>query len=246
MNSLEANVRNNSTKGQLNAIRNSGNVPAIIYGGKDQNQKISISKKMLKNLIDKENFLSNIITLNVEGKSQNVLPREVIYHILSDEPIHVDFLRILPGVKIKIEVPVNFINHEKSPGLKRGGVLNIVRRKVELNCPSEKIPKNLTIDLEGVDIGESFKISSIKLDAEVTPTIQGRDFVIATLAAPTVIKEPEKPAETEAAEGEDGVEVAAEGDKTAADPAKGDKKDGDDKKPDEKKAVEKKSQEEKK
>ena len=246
MNSLEANVRNNSTKGQLNAIRNSGNVPAIIYGGKDQNQKISISKKMLKNLIDKENFLSNIITLSVDGKSQNVLPREVIYHILSDEPVHVDFLRILPGVKIKIEVPVNFINHEKSPGLKRGGVLNIVRRKVELNCPSEKIPKNLTIDLEGVDIGESFKISSIKLDAEVTPTIQGRDFVIATLAAPTVIKEPEKPAETEAVEGEDGVEVAAEGDKTAADPAKGDKKDGDDKKPDEKKAVEKKSQEEKK
>ena len=245
MNSLEANIRNNSTKGQLNAIRNSGNVPAIIYGGKDQNQKISISKKMLKNLIDKENFLSNIITLSVDGKSQNVLPREVIYHILSDEPIHVDFLRILPGVKIKIEVPVNFINHEKSPGLKRGGVLNIVRRKVELNCPSEKIPKNLTIDLEGVDIGESFKISSIKLDAEVTPTIQGRDFVIATLAAPTVIKEPEKPAETEAVEGEDGVEVAAEGDKTAADPAKGDKKDGDDKKPDEKKAVEKKSQEEK-
>ena len=246
MNSLEANVRNNSTKGQLNAIRNNGNVPAIIYGGKDQNQKISISKKVLKNLIDKENFLSNIITLSVDGKSQNVLPREVIYHILSDEPIHVDFLRILPGVKIKIEVPVNFINHEKSPGLKRGGVLNIVRRKVELNCPSEKIPKNLTIDLEGVDIGESFKISSIKLDAEVTPTIQGRDFVIATLAAPTVIKEPEKPAETEAVEGEDGVEVAAEGDKTAADPAKGDKKDGDDKKPDEKKAVEKKSQEEKK
>mgnify|MGYP001246782511 FL=1 len=246
MNSLEANIRNNSTKGQLNAIRNNGNVPAIIYGGKDQNQKISISKKMLKNLIDKENFLSNIITLSVDGKSQNVLPREVIYHILSDEPIHVDFLRILPGVKIKIEVPVNFINHEKSPGLKRGGVLNIVRRKVELNCPSEKIPKNLTIDLEGVDIGESFKISSIKLDAEVTPTIQGRDFVIATLAAPTVIKEPEKPAETEAVEGEDGVEVAAEGDKTAADPAKGDKKDGDDKKPDEKKAVEKKSQEEKK
>ena len=246
MNSLEANVRNNSTKGQLNAIRNNGNVPAIIYGGKVQNEKIFISKKMLKNLIDKENFLSNIITLSVDGKSQNVLPREVIYHILSDEPIHVDFLRILPGVKIKIEVPVNFINHEKSPGLKRGGVLNIVRRKVELNCPSEKIPKNLTIDLEGVDIGESFKISSIKLDAEVTPTIQGRDFVIATLAAPTVIKEPEKPAETEAVEGEDGVEVAAEGDKTAADPAKGDKKDGDDKKPDEKKAVEKKSQEEKK
>ena len=118
MNSLEANIRDNSTKGELNTIRNSGNVPAIIYGGKDQNQKVSISKKLLKILIEKENFLSNIIILNVNGKPQNVLPREVKYHILSDEPTHVDFLRVLPGVKIKIEVPVNFINHEKSPGLK--------------------------------------------------------------------------------------------------------------------------------
>jgi len=245
MNSLEANIRDNSTKGQLNTIRNSGNVPAIIYGGKDQNQKVFISKKLLKILIEKENFLSNIITLNVNGKPQNVLPREVKYHILSDEPTHVDFLRVLPGVKIKIEVPVNFINHEKSPGLKRGGVLNIVRRKVELKCPSEKIPESLTIDLEGVDIGESFKISSITLDAKVTPTIQGRDFVIATLAAPTVMKEPEKPAETEAAEGEEGAEgaegaaAAADGDKPAADGA--DKKEGDDKK-----SVEKKPSEEKK
>ncbi len=246
MNSLEASIRNNSTKGQLNAIRDSGNVPGIIYGGKDQNQKISVSKKLLKTLIDKENFLSNIITLIVDGKSQNVLPREIKYHILSDEPTHVDFLRILPGVKIKIEVPVNFINHEKSPGLKRGGVLNIVRRKVELNCPSEKIPKNLTIDLDGVDIGESFKISSIKLDSEVTPTIQGRDFVIATLAAPTVIKEPEKPAEAEAAEGEEGIEAAADGDKTSSDSAKGDKQEVGDKKPDEKKSAEKKPPEEKK
>ena len=243
MNSLEANIRDNSTKGELNTIRNSGNVPAIIYGGKDQNQKISISKKLLKILIEKENFLSNIITLNVSGKPQNVLPREVKYHILSDEPTHVDFLRVLPGVKIKIEVPVNFINHEKSPGLKRGGVLNIVRRKVELKCPSEKIPESLTIDLEGVDIGESFKISSITLDTEVTPTIQGRDFVIATLAAPTVMKEPEKPAEAEAAEGETGAEEAAaavDGDKPAADGAKGDKKEGDDKKPAEKKPAEEK------
>ena len=244
MNSLEANIRNNSTKGQLNSIRVNGNVPAIIYGGKDQNQKISISRKFLKVLIEKENFLSNIITLNVDGKSQNVLPREVKYHILSDEPIHVDFLRVLPGVKIKIEVPVNFINHDKSPGLKRGGVLNIVRRKVELKCPSEKIPENLTIDLDGVDIGESFKISSIKLDPEVTPTIQGRDFVIATLAAPTVMKEPEKPVEVEAAEGAEGTEgaegsvAAADGDKSTEDGAKGDKKEGDDKKSAEKKPSE--------
>jgi len=245
MKSLVANIRDNSTKGQLNAVRKSGNVPAIIYGGKDQNQKVSISKKLLKILIEKENFLSNIISLNVNGKTQNVLPREVKYHILSDEPTHVDFLRVLPGVKIKIEVPVNFINHEKSPGLKRGGVLNIVRRKVELKCPSEKIPENLIVDLDGVDIGESFKISSIKLDSEVSPTIQGRDFVIATLAAPTVMKEPEKPAEAEGAEGAESTEgtegaevAAAEGDKPAA--TEGDKKEGEDKKPAEKKSPEKK------
>ena len=241
MNSIEANIRDNSTKGQLNAIRNSGNVPAIIYGGKDKNQKISISKKLLKTFIEKENFFSNIITLNVDGSNQNVLPREIKYHILTDEPIHVDFLRIVPGVKIRIEVPVEFVNHEKSPGLKRGGVLNIVRRKVELKCPSEKIPEKLTLDLDGIDIGESFKISSVKLDNEVVPTIQGRDFVIATLAAPTVMKEPEKPAEAEGAEGEEGATegteatAAVDGDKPAAEGAKGDKKEGEDKKPAEEK-----------
>ena len=241
MNSLEANIRDNQSKGQLNVLRKNGNVPAIIYGGKEQNQKISISKKLLKTLIEKENFLSNLISINIEGKTQNVLPREVKYHIISDEPTHVDFLRVLPGVKIKIEVPVNFINQEDSPGLKRGGVLNIVRRKVELKCPSEKIPESITIDLSGVDIGESFKISSVKLDPEVAPTIQGRDFVIATLAAPTVMKEPEKPAEADAAEGEPGAEgteaAAADGDKPAVD---GDKKEGDDKKPPEKKPAEEK------
>ena len=242
MNTLEANIRDNKTKGELNIIRNNGGVPAIIYGGKDDNQKISISKKLLKTLMEKENFLSNIITLNVNGKTQNVLPREVKYHILSDEPTHVDFLRVLPGVKIKIEVPVNFVNHEKSPGLKKGGVLNIVRRKVELRCPSEKIPENLTLDLDGVDIGESFKISSVKLDPEVTPTIQGRDFVIATLAAPTVMKEPEKPTEAETAEGEDGdagteASATADGDKQTTE---GDKKEGDEKKPTDKKPAEEK------
>jgi len=235
MNTLDANIRNTKTKGELSAIRNGGSVPAIIYGGEAQNEKVSISKKLLKSLIEKENFLSSIVTLNVDGKPQNVLPREIKYHIITDEPIHVDFLRVVPGVKIRIEVPVQFINHEKSPGLKRGGVLNIVRRKVELRCPSEKIPENLVIDLDGVDIGESFKISSINLESDVAPTIRGRDFVIATLAAPTVMKEPEKPAEAEAAEGEDGAagaEAVADGDKPAAD---GDKKEGDDKKPTEEK-----------
>ena len=211
MNSLEAQIRTDITKGELNALRLNGNIPAIVYGGKEENVKISISKKLLKILIEKENFLSNIVTLNVNGTPQNVLPREITYDVLTDEPIHVDFLRVVPGVKIRIEVPVNFINHDKSPGLKRGGVLNIVRRKVELRCPSEKIPGNITLDLDGIDIGESFKISSVKLEQDVVPTILGRDFVIATLAAPTVMKEPEKPAEAEAAAATD--DATAEGEK---------------------------------
>ena len=233
---LDAITRDNKTKGQLSAIRNGGSVPAIIYGGKEENKKVSISKKLLKSTMEKENFLSNIITLSVNGKNQNVLPREVVYDVLSDDPIHVDFLRVVTGVKIRIEVPVEFINHEKSPGLKRGGVLNIVRRKVELKCPSEKMPEKLTLDLDGVDIGESFKISSVKLENDVVPTIQGRDFVIATLAAPTVMKEPEKPAEAEAAAEGEAAEgaPAAEGEKTTA-AAEGDKKEGDDKKPAEEK-----------
>ena len=229
MNSLEASTRNTKSKGDIRSIRSNGNVPGIIYGGNTQNEKVSVSKKILKTLIDKENFLSNIITLNLDGKPQNVLPREITYNVISDEPIHIDFLRVIPGAKIRIEVPVQFINHETSPGLKRGGVLNIVRRKIELNCPSEKIPESITIDLDGVDIGESFKISSVKLEEGVTPTILGRDFVIATLAAPTVMKEPEKPAE--AAEGE---ETPAEGAEATA--AEGDKKEGEEKKsPEEKK-----------
>ena len=211
MNSIEATIRNTKSKGEVNALRAKGIVPGIVYGGKDQNQKISISKKIFKSLVEKENFLSNILTLNIEGKTQNVLPRDIMFDVVSDEPAHVDFLRVIKGSKIILEIPVKFINNEKSPGLKRGGVLNIVRRKVELKCPTENIPTELVVDLEGVDIGESFKISSIKLPENVTPTIQGRDFVVATLAAPTVMKEPEKPVEeTEGEEGAEGTEATAE------------------------------------
>jgi large subunit ribosomal protein L25 len=237
MNTLEANTRNTKSKGDVRSLRLKGIVPGIIYGGSEKNEKVSISKKILKSFLDKEGFLSSIITLNIDGKNQNVLPREVEYNILSDEPSHIDFLRVVPGGKIRIEVPVQFINHETSPGLKRGGVLNIVRRKIELNCPSEKIPETIVIDLDGIDIGESFKISSVKLEEGVTPTILGRDFVIATLAAPTVMKEPEKPAEAEAAEGTEGVaEEGKDGKEAAPTVADGDKKEGEVKKaPEEKK-----------
>ena len=226
MNSIEATIRNTNTKGEVNALRSKGIVPGIIYGGQEQNQKISVSKKKIMTLVDKENFLSNIITLNIKGNSQNVLPREIKFDIITDEPTHVDFLRIVKGAKVILEIPVKFINSDKSPGLKRGGVLNIVRRKVELKCPTENIPDELVVDLEGVDIGESFKISSIKLPENVTPTIQGRNFVVATLAAPTIIKEPEKPAET--VEGEEEAETPAESTEGEAKAtADEDKKEGD-------------------
>ena len=230
MNALEATIRNTKTKGEITALRINRSIPAIIYGGTEPNQKISLSTKKIKLLIQKENFLSNMISINIDGKTENVLPREVMYNVITDEPIHVDLLRIIKGAKIILEIPVKFINHEKSPGLKRGGVLNIVRRKVELKCPTEKIPTELVVDLENVDIGESFKISSIKLPENVTPTIQGRDFVVATLAAPTVIKEPEKPAEEATAEGAEGVEgeaKAAEGVEGETKATEAGKKEGD-------------------
>ena len=241
MNSIEANIRNTNTKGEVNSLRINGNVPAVVYGGSEKNQKIYLSKKNIKNLIEKENFLSNIISINLDGKSENVLPKEIVWDPITDEPIHIDFLRIVKGAKVILEIPVKFINIEKSPGLKRGGVLNIVRRKVELKCPAENIPTELVVDLDNLDIGSSIKISSIKLPENVTPTIQGRDFVVATVAAPTIIKEPEKPAEetTEegaepGAEGAEGEVKTAEGDKKEGDKKEGDKKEGDKKEDDKK------------
>ena len=209
MNSISATIRETKTRGDINSLRINGNIPAVIYGGSAKNQKITLSKKELKILINNENFLSTMITLNIGEKNENVLPREISFDPVTDEPIHIDFLRVLKDGDIVLEIPVKFINNDKSPGLKRGGVLNIVRRKVELKCPTGNIPKELIVDLENKDIGESFKISSIKLPEGVKPTIQDRDFVVATLAAPTIIKEPEKPAE-EAVEGAEGTEGATE------------------------------------
>ena len=232
MSTIQATIRETKTKGQVNNLRSKGNVPGIVYGGEQPNEKISITTKELKNLINKENFLSNVISINLDGKEQKVLTRNIDFDTITDEPIHFDLMRIVKGGKIIIEIPVKFINNELSPGLKRGGVLNIVRRKVELKCPAENIPTELVVDLEGLDIGTSIKISSINLPENVTPTIQGRDFVIATVAAPTVVKEPEKPAEAAEGEAAEGAEAAAEGgDKTSteSDKTEGDKSKEEDK-----------------
>ena len=222
MSTIEATIRNTKTKGDISSLRIKGSIPAIIYGGSEKNQKISLGKKNIKNLIEKENFLSNIISLSIDGKPESVLPKEIVWDPITDEPIHIDFLRIVKGATVVLEIPVKFINNDKSLGLKRGGVLNIVRRKVELKCPAANIPTELVVDLDNLDIGASIKISSINLPENVFPVIQGRDFVVATIAAPTIIKAPEKPA---AETTEEGAEVAAEeGAEVAAEDAEGEEK----------------------
>ena len=250
MSNLKAIKRENTSSGSNNKLRSEGLIPAILYGGKEANKNISIEKKDIKNLIQSDTFLSKVLELDIDGKKEKVIPRDVAFNVVSEEPIHIDFMRIVSGKKIILEIPVKFINHPDSPGLKRGGVLNIVRRKVEFKCPAENIPDEIIIDLAGTDIGTSIKISSVKLPENVMPTITDRDFVIATVASPTVMKEPEKPAEAEATtEGAEG-ETTAEGAEAAAKDGEGAKKDdkakeGADKKPDEKKPAEKKPAEKK-
>ena len=245
MSNLKAIKRVRTSSGSNNKLRSEGLIPAILYGGKDANENISIQKKEIKNLVNSDTFLSKVLELDIDGTKQRVIPREVAFNVVSEEPIHIDFMRIVAGKKIILEIPVKFINHPDSPGLKRGGVLNIVRRKVSLKCPAENIPDEIVVDLTGTDIGTSIKISSVKLEENVIPTISDRDFVIATVASPTVMKEPEKPAEGEvAAEGAEG-EVAADSAEAAAKDGDGAKKDdkskeGVEKKPDEKKPAEKK------
>jgi len=210
MNNLKATKRETITAGQLNKLRESGFIPAILYGGKDPNTKISVEKKFVKNILNLESFLSTVLELNLDGSKLKVIPRDVAYNVISDEPIHIDFMRVVAGTKIVLEIPVRFINNDDCPGLKVGGVLNIVRRKVELRCPADNIPEEIIVDLKGLEIGFSIKISFVKLPENVTPTIVGRDFVIATVAAPTIMKEPEKPAETVVAEDDpEGAEAVA-------------------------------------
>ncbi len=240
MATLNAKKRETKTTGDINKLRVDGFVPGILYGGSEQNKKISLNKNSIKNLINSENFFSAILNLEIDGKKEKVLPRDISFDPLSDEPVHIDFLRIVKGAKLALEIPVRFINSEKSPGLKKGGVLNIVRRKIELKCPTEYIPSELVVDLNNTEIGTSIKISSIKLPENVVPTIQGRDFVVATVASPTVVIEPEKPAEETLVEDEataetspDGIEKSAEEEKDQGDKEKDqDKKAAEDKKED--------------
>lgn len=225
-NTIEALRRETKTKYDLNKLRSDGFVPGILYGDIEKNISLSVKKSTLDYFLKTTNFKSKVFKINIDGKEYEVLPRDIEFDNISNQPIHVDFQKLSKNTKVVVWIPVKFLNEEKCPGLKMGGVLNIVRRKVELSCPADNIPSELVVDLLEREIGESIHISAIKLPEGVLPTIKDRDFTIATVAAPTVVKEPEPAADAEAAPAEEGGEP-----KTAeAEKAGEDKKENTDKK----------------
>ena len=215
-NIIEAKARDTKKKSELNKLRSDGFVPGILYGDIEKNISLSIKKTTLDHFLKTTNFKSKVVKITLEGKEFEVLPRDVEFDNLSNQPIHVDFQKLSANTKVIVWIPVKFLNEETCPGLKMGGVLNIVRRKIELDCPADKIPSELIVDLAEKEIGETIRISAIKLPEGVVPTIKDRDFTIATVAAPTVVKEPEPAAEAEAASTTEG------GDEAKTDDAKAD------------------------
>lgn len=218
---ISASKRGTSGTGGARAARRAGKLPANLYGGGGTPLSISVDPIAVTKTYQRGNFFSTVITLDLEGETTQALPREVQTHPVKDSVLHIDFLRVDQNTRINVDVPVHFTNEEESPGLKRGGVVNVVRHEVELSCPAMSIPAFIEADLEGLDIGDSIKISAIKLPDGVTPTISDRDFTVATVAAPTIEVEVEEETPEvgedgepiEAAEGEE----AAEGDAASAD-----------------------------
>ncbi len=193
-------IRSNES-GSNKSLLKKGLVPGIIYGKGTESIKIIFENKILQKLMDRGGFYTKILDLDIDGKKEKVLPKELQYHPVSDKLIHCDFLRVQENTKVTVEVPIEFLNQESCPGLKKGGVLNTVRRMIELSCLADNIPEKLEFDLINSEIGDSVKISNIVLPEGVKPTISDRDFVIATLVPPTVEVEETKPEET--AEGEE-------------------------------------------
>ena len=199
---INGNLRNSTGKGSARATRRAGRIPAIIFGDKKETISIDIEEREYKKIMNQSGIFSRLLDLSVDGKSNLVLTRDIQFHPVSENPLHVDFLRVGKGSNINVSVPVSFINEELSPGLKTGGVLNTVRFELELICPADSIPEKIEINLEGLVVGDSIKISSVNLPDGVSSTITDRDFTIATIAAPTVMSEvsTEETAETEETE----------------------------------------------
>ncbi|MCW2305735.1 50S ribosomal protein L25/general stress protein Ctc [Rhodobium gokarnense] len=204
---IAATVRERVGKGAARALRRENKIPAVIYGDKKSPEPIAVDLKDMTMRLHGGGFMTTVATVNVDGKKSRVIPRDYQLHPVRDELLHIDFLRITKGAKLTVEVPVTFINEESSKGLKRGGVLNVVRYTVELDCPVDAIPDHLELDLAGLDLGDSIHISAVTLPEGVVPTITDRDFTIATIAAPAGLQE-EDEEEAEAAE----AEAEAEGD----------------------------------
>ncbi len=207
LSSMSAEPRQAFGTGAARAARRAGLVPGVIYGTGLETVSVAIDAKAFSLEYGKGGFFSRLYELELAGEKLRVLPRDVQVHPVTDTPLHVDFLRLTADSRINVEVAVQFTNDEESPGIKRGGVLNVVRHTVELNCRADSIPEAISVDLTGLDIGASVHISQIDLPEGVTPTITDRDFTVATIAAPTVVEEEETAAE----EGEEGLVLEGEG-----------------------------------
>ena len=207
---LPAEARERAGKGASRHLRREGRVPAVIYGGKDEPVMIHVEAKELVRQLMTGHFMNSIVEIDLGGKSIRTLPKDVALDPVRDAPIHVDFLRLAKGGKIDVSVPVVFRNEEQSPGLKKGGVLNVVRHELELVCENDKIPSEIEIDVTGKDVGDSIHISEVTLPEGSESAITDRDFTIATLVAPSALKR------SESAEGEDQTGEGMEPGETAA------------------------------
>jgi len=216
---LPAEGRDRAGKGASRALRREGRVPAVIYGGKEEPTSIHIEERLLARHLGTGHFMNSIVMIEHGGKTIRTLPKDVAFHPVNDRPLHVDFLRLSKDAKVDVNVPVVFINEEASPGLKKGGVLNVVRHELELVCEADKIPGEIQIDVTGLEVGDSIHISHLKLPEGSVSAITDRDFTIATIVAPSALRsETEEAAGAEAAEApatEEGGEEAAEGEQEA-------------------------------
>jgi large subunit ribosomal protein L25 len=198
--SLPAETRERAGKGASRALRRSGRVPAVVYGGNEEPLAVHVEEKELVRQLGTGHFFNSIVEVEVGGKTVRTLPKDVAFHPVSDRPLHADFLRVSKDARVHVNVPVVFINEEKSPGLKRGGVLNIVRHDLDLVCAPDSIPDEVAIDVTGLDVGDSIHINDVKLPSGVESGISDRDFTIATIIAPSGLKSEEGDNSTPAAE----------------------------------------------
>src|SRR3989344_2615537 len=185
---LSAETRDRGGKGASRELRRNGRVPAVVYGGKEEPLMIHVEEKLLMKQLMTGHFMNSVVMIEVDGKQVRTLPKDVAFHPVKDRPIHADFLRISKDAKVNVAVPVIFANEEASPGLKRGGVLNIVRHELELVCDAANIPDDISIDVTGFDVGDSIHISHLKLPKGSESAITNRDFTIATIVAPSALK----------------------------------------------------------